>query len=241
MINSTATRLHAVRSLSCTALISLSGCVTTAPMAFNKQTSQLDTTSKSIVLVTLDVSRKDESRFQPKPVAIRAKPPGSKQVRDVRNFKLNPKNDAIKEDGRDVYLVRMALEPGQYRLQDIFGMAGAFPINCALDIPLQLDFNLAPGTIAYAGRIKAVWRKREGNEFRAGPVLPLLDQSICGASDGTFDVEVMNAADKDIALFKNNFSVLNGANITTQTLPPFDKERARQWWDTGAEVGVSNK
>jgi hypothetical protein len=214
----------------------LAGCATVNHMAFDKNTSSVDVSKKSVVLVALEVKRTDDSRFQPVPFVVKLEKPGAQSKQDRDNFKLDKDQDVFtSEDGRSLYLTRMALEPGQYRLMVVDGLARAFPFNGFFEIPLLVDFTVAPGSIAYLGRISATLRSRNSGEFRAGPLLPLIDQSVAGMSTSTWDITIENRADIDLPLYQKTFKALTSASIATSPLPPFDRAAAQHWWEHGTQ------
>lgn len=207
------------------------GCATVNPMAFDKGASAIDTTTQSVVLMTIDVSRQDDSRYVPNPFVVKIERPNAQSKEDRQNFKLDKNTDTVAESGRTVYLARMALVPGQYRLGDITGDANAFPFISLFVVPLFLDFNVKPNSIAYVGRVTAKLRPRQDGEFRAGPLIPLIDQSVTGMSTGTWDVTVDDMSPKDIALFRTTYPALATASIESMPLPPFDRAVVQRWWD----------
>ena len=148
----------------------------------------------------------------------------------------------MSEDGRALFLTRMALEPGQYRLVAVMGFARAFPINALFQVPLVTDFNVRPGSITYLGRVSATLRSRTPGEFRAGPLFPLIDQSVAGMSTSTWDVTVENRAEVDVPLYQKTFKALTEASIATVPMPPFDRAAAQRWWDRdSAQENDKNK
>jgi hypothetical protein len=210
----------------------LSGCATVNPMAFDRTATAVDVRAKSVVLMTLDVSRSDESRYVPRPLVVYFEKPNATDKAGRQNFKIDGDADMIKTaGGRDVYVLRMALEPGPYQVKGIFGKASAFPFNGFFFVPLLMDIEVPKAAVTYAGRVKAELRPRQGNEFRAGSVIPLLDQSATGISGGTFDVSLEDASQEDIGIFKANFPALSETAITTTLLPPFDRPKAQRWWE----------
>lgn len=207
----------------------LAGCATVNPMAVDKKTVAIDTREKSVVLLAIDVSRDDNSRYVPKPFVVHIEKPGSSKKTDRQNFKLREEDKLQLENGDSVYLVRMALVPGEYRLMAVTGNANAFPFNGIFQVPMLLDFKVSPSAISYMGQVTAKLRPRVGEEFRAGPVIPLLDQSVTGVSGGTFDVSVTDAPEK-LSLFRTTYKALANSHIETETLPAFDRAAAQRWW-----------
>jgi len=211
--------------------VAVTGCANVNNMAFDHASTTLDTKVKSIVLLTVDVSRSDGSRWVPEPKIAKFEKLGATNNEGLQNFRLDKRIDATQVDDKSIYLVRVALAPGQYKFQEIFGMASAFPVHGFFDIPVGADLNVKPNSVTYIGRITAKLRKRVGNEFRAGPVAPLIDQAIAGMSNGTWDISIDDLAQQDLAFFRESFPVLRYAVIDTVALPAFDRAAAQRRWD----------
>lgn len=209
----------------------MTGCATVNSMAFDKQSATIDTKEKSVLLMVVDVSRSDGSRYVPEPYYVGFQKPAAREKGDYQNFVMKKDADSLHENGHNVYFARIALAPGQYKLGHIMGTASAFPINSTFNVPLNMDVSVKPGTITYVGRITATLRERVGSEFRAGLVVPLVDQAITGMSGGTWDVSIVDAFDKDMALFRTMYPVLKGAQVESVPLPAFDRAAAQRWWD----------
>jgi hypothetical protein len=216
--------------------IALGGCATRNHMAFDADAKSVDTSRKSVVLLAIEVSRDDNSRFVPVPSVVKLERPGAQSKEERQNFVLDEGDDSIEEGGHRLYLARMALEPGPYMVGEVDGRARAFPITGTFIVPLLVPLDVPPGSIVYAGHVTAKLRWRREGEFRAGPVLPLIDQAIAGLSEGTWDVVVDDRADRDIALFRDRFDALRSATIETRPLPPFDRARAQRKWDGEADA-----
>lgn len=220
----------------------LGGCATVNHMAFDRNASSVDVSKKAVVLVAIEVKRPDDSRFQPIPIVVNVEKPNAQNKQDRQNFKVDKDQDAfVSEDGRTLFLTRMALEPGQYRLMAVTGLARAFPINAMFQVPLVTDFNAQPGSITYLGRISATLHHRKEGEFRAGPLIPLIDQSVAGMSTSTWDVDIENRSDIDVPLYQKTFAALKSATIATTPFPPFDRAAAQQWWEhNGSQANDKN-
>ncbi len=212
-------------------MTTLSGCATVNRMAFDNEATNVDTSTKSVVLMTLDVGRDDGSRFVPEPRAVKLERPNAQTKEERQNFKLDEGDDSIEENGHHVFLLRMALAPGPYTLVEVYGRASAFPTNGIFVAPVLAKLDVAPHSITYVGRVTARLRPRTDGEFRAGPLIPLIDQAIVGMSTGTWDVTIEDRSDRDIALFRENFPVLSTATIERRALPPFDRALVQRRWD----------
>lgn len=211
----------------------LAGCATVNPMAFDKDAKTIDTSEKSVVLMAVEVSRSDDSRYVPKPIAVKLELPNAQSKEERQNFKLDEDKDTVTDGDRIVYLTRMALKPGKYKLGDVTGLANAFPFVGTFVVPLLMDLDVKPNSITYVGRVTAKLRPRQGEEFRAGPVIPLIDQSVTGLSGGTWDVTTENLSQKDLALYRAHFPALASATIGSAPLPPFDRAAVQRWWEGG--------
>ncbi|ADE11795.1 conserved hypothetical protein [Sideroxydans lithotrophicus ES-1] len=213
------------------AVLFLVGCANMAPMAVNKQTKNVDVSSKSVILMTLDLARPTPSRYVPHPlwVDFTRKDGQGKLERQV--FQVDGDSGTISSKVHNKFLLRFALEPGKYEMKTVFGNANAFPFNGFFQVPLLMEINVPPKTIAYVGRVNALMRPRVGNEFRAGSVIPLIDQAAAGVSGSTFDITVVDASKEDVPEFKSTFASLEAADIQTELLPPFDRNRAQSWWE----------
>jgi len=137
------------------------------------------------------------------------------------------------EESHKVYLARVALTPGSYELVRVFGDANGFPFHGWFDVPLNSPLTVTPNTVTYIGRVNAKLRPRQENEFRAGPVLPLVDQAVTGISSSTWDIAIDNQAEKDLAHFRNSFPALAAITIAVEPLPSFDREKAQKAWEDG--------
>lgn len=209
----------------------VTGCGTVNPMAFDKTTTALDTKDKSILLMTVEVSRTDESRYVPEPMLMFFETPAAKVREDRHVFRVNKSADAVQDNGKTVYLARFALVGGEYKMQNVWGMASAFPFNASFVIPLGMDVKVKPNSVTYVGRIKAQMRKRESGEFRAGPVVPLIDQAAAGMVRSTWEVSVDNNQEKDLALFREAYPVLKGVDVEAGAMLKFDRAVAQRMWE----------
>ena len=129
------------------------------------------------------------------------------------------------------YLLRMELENGNYVLRGLTSMSTSFPIRGFFFTPIHENITVNGPGIFYLGHISATVRERQGDEFKAGASIPLLDQAVAGASGGTFDIEITDRWEKDEQVFKNKFPALVNADIKKSILPAFDREKAQKWWE----------
>ncbi|MDK2123356.1 hypothetical protein [Parachitinimonas caeni] len=171
---------------------------------------------------------------------VKPKPP---RVLEVEIEKENATQDDIdhlifKTDKRGVvrgkventYYFRMEGEKGKYHVKSIRGEANYYPMICRFEVPLFMDIPSDKPGVYYLGHVDATVREAKGDEFRAGPLLPILDQMVCGFPDGTFEVKITDELASDKAKFLQMYPSLQNADIQTTLLPPHDRSRAQRWW-----------
>ncbi|MEP7044994.1 MAG: hypothetical protein ABI843_18160 [Dokdonella sp.] len=144
-------------------------------------------------------------------------------------FRTNQETDLVAAaEGRHELALRMALQPGRYELIDINGLASAFPFIGNFSVPLFLELTVPPHSVTYVGHVSAQLRPRQDGEFRAGAVIPLVDQGVTGMAGGTFDVKVEDASATDLTMFRSTFPALGDTPIATAILPPFDRAKVQR-------------
>lgn len=209
------------------------GCATRGKMAFEDENEKVVENGQQILLMSVTIRNVYMPRYQPKLIVVNVEKPNAKDAQDRLNFVMDNKgrdesNGAAKGNH---YLIRMVLEPGQYEIRGMGSLASAFPFHGGFFTPLHAKLEVKGSGVVYLGHIDAVVRQRQGNEFRAGGLIPLLDQAVTGASGGTFDVTISDAFVTDEALFKERFPALRGVSIGKSILAPFDRAVAQSWWE----------
>jgi hypothetical protein len=215
-------------------VFALAGCATRTQMPFQNDSDRLTEKSKPVYLMTATIKNDYKPSFQPRVIVVHVEKPGAKEAADRLNFVVDDKAkiEAAPATTGNNYLFRLELEPGHYEIRGMTSLASSFPINGFFFAPLHSTLESKEPGVFYLGHVSATIREREGNEFKAGPTVPLLDQAIAGASGGTFDVEITDRFDTDEALFRSKFPALSTAKITKAILPRFDRKKAQQWWES---------
>lgn len=224
------------RVLSCAALAGaflLAGCATPTRMAFGDDAQRADAAAKPVLLMTATFRNTYRPDHQPKLVVVHVERAGATEAKDRINFTMDDKArmETGQADAGNTYLLRMELPPGQYQIVGMTSRSGIFPIAGTFYAPLQLPLEVKENGVFYVGRVNATVRERQGNEFRAGPPVPLIDQAVVGASGGTFDIQVVDAQATDEGLFRTRFPALKDVSIRKAMLPAFDRARAQKWWE----------
>lgn len=225
-------RLLAAASTLVALVLSLSGCAVGAPMALQGEAVRVTETSKPIYLMTATLKNDFKPSIQPKLMTVELAQPGAVAGTQPLQFAMDEKgkDEAHPAGAGNHFLIRLELPPGAYELRGLRSMGQAFPILGYYYTPLLLPLAAKGPGVYYLGHISATVRERQGDEFRAGQVLPLIDQLVSGASGGTFDVEVKDAFDADQTRFRAKFPALAGVTIQKAVLPPFDRSKAQKWW-----------
>jgi hypothetical protein len=211
----------------------MSGCASVHEMSPTKDNQALELKDKALILMSLQLEHDYKPSYQPNVNVIRLVSSEQETEEEGHNFKID--EDSILKKGDDLtYLLRMQLDPGKYVIRDAFAMYLGFPISATCTMPIHENLEVKANSITYVGRVRGITRKREEGEFRSGPLLPLLDQGVSGFAHSTFDVEVSDQHNEDIMAFRSNFPALKNANIDVDILPPFNRQRAQNWWDHGS-------
>lgn len=224
------------RLLSCAVLagaVLLSGCATRTKMAYGDDSQQAGPPAKPVMLMTANFKNKYRPGFQPRLLVVHVERPGATEAKDRLNFTMDDKArmETGNADAGNTYLLRMELPPGKYQVVGMSSRSSAFPVSGFFFAPLHVPLEVRDNGVFYIGHVNAVVREREGNEFRAGPPIPLIDQAVIGASGGTFDIDIVDAQAADETLFRERFPALRNTVIRKAMLPAFDRAVAQKWWE----------
>jgi len=208
----------------------LSACATPTKMAFQDDSERLTEKSKPVLLMTATIKNEYKPTWQPKLRVVHVEKPGAKEAADRLNFTMDAK---VRQDTdpEGTYLLRLELDPGSYELRGMLAMVQSFPINGFFFVPLHSALDVKGPGVYYLGHVNATVRERQGEEFKAGPSVPLIDQAMVGASGGTFEVVISDDFAADQAVFRSRFPALAGVKIEKAILPAFDRAKAQAWWE----------
>ncbi len=213
--------------------LGLGGCATRVPMAFEQDTDRVAADSKPVYLMTATVKNTYRTSFQPKVGWVYVDKSGATQVADRTVFTIDDKAKAETNtvEAGNSYLLRLQLDPGAYDIYGFLATARSFPIQGHFFVPLHAPLSVKESGVYYLGHVEATVRERQGNEFKAGPSIPLLDQAVAGASGGTFDIQITDRWTTDEALFRARFPALAGVVVKKAVLPAFDRSKAQRLWE----------
>lgn len=212
----------------------LSGCATPTPMAFKNDSDRMTEASKPVFLMTATFKNTYKPAWQPRLLVVHVEKPGAKDAADRINFTMDDKareREADSPGEGNSYLLRMELAPGSYEIRGLAGLARSFPIIGFFFAPLHSPLEVKEPGVYYLGHVRATVRERQGNELRAGPSIPLIDQAVSGASGGSFDIEITDELAADESKFRARFPALAGVPIKKALLPAFDRAKAQAWWE----------
>ncbi|ROR24494.1 hypothetical protein EC845_0519 [Comamonas sp. BIGb0124] len=215
------------------AVLLLTGCATRTKMTFEDPAESVTAASKPVFLMTATIKNPYKTRYQPKLNVLHVEKPGATEAADRWNFVVDDKarQETNSSTRGNHYLLRMSLDPGSYELVGFSALASAFPVHGLFFVPLYANLKVTAPGVYYLGHVEATVRERQGEEFRAGPLIPLIDQAIAGASGGTFDIVITDQQAKDEAAFRSYFPALANVPIIKAMLPSFDRIKAQKRWD----------
>ena len=207
----------------------LAGCATLVPMPLSAVAGGAGDEGKVILLMTASVTNEYRKSATPYIKAIYIERPGASEKSDRFNFLVDDEARADLKQSNE-YLLRMELPRGDYILRGFGGTGGVFPFIGFFRAPIHADLKLAEPGVFYLGHVDAIVRPRQEGEFRAGPSMPLLQQTVTGFAEGTFDVIVSDHFAVDIPRFRVRFPKLGERKVRPAILPPFDRLKAQNWW-----------
>lgn len=212
-------------------LLMLGGCASKLPMAVDSETKALDLSDKSVLLLMVDIERKEKSRFVPEPIFLNVgKLDADDKFVDGKIQSVDGDGEFEINDDKTRYLFRVPAPEGKTSLSGIYGQAKAFPLVGQFSLPVGLQVPVKKGSVVYLGRLEAVLRPRADHEYRAGAVIPLIDQAATGLSGGTFDIKLVDRSAEDLPMIRAAYPVLANTPIETMLLPiPSREYLDRQW------------
>jgi hypothetical protein len=211
-------------------LLLFSGCASTHRMSLTPETQNLDLNNKALILMSLQLNHAYKPGFQPAVRTIQLESLNADTKGEQHNFIVD-EDGAVQAQEGVLHMLRMEVDPGQYVIRGASAMYMGFPITAHCFMPIHTDIDVKPNTVTYVGRATGVTRKRQKGEFRSGPMIPLIDQGVAGFTMSTFDVELSDQRDDDLKTFGILFPALVNADIGIDILPPFDRQRATNWWE----------
>lgn len=202
----------------CTFAFLLGGCATMKPPALSSKTNTIDVSNESIALLTVKIANDYKTSYQPniKYIFVWS---DVEIDRKKFSFSVDEKYKEV-ENSFNEYLISFQLPPGKYKLRELFAQSGIFPVIGTFSVPVYSSFSIEPYKIIYLGHIEATIKERTDDKMlRAGPVIPLIDQAVTGASGGTFVVTITDLFEDDIKLFQQKFPYLAQHKVDNCTLP----------------------
>ena len=223
-----------IAGASLTLALLFSGCATDKGMASLDNPTAVSKSGKAIYLLTVTLRNTHVTAYQPKLMTVRVQKHTTSEYPQIIRFEADPqgKSESISPTIGCSYLLRIELDPGSsYTLLGLSCMGQSMYVNGDFFVPIASRISPAAPGVFYLGHIEATVRARKKDEFRAGPILPVQDQSVTGASNGTFDVEITDQAASDEPSFKTKFPALESIAIQKAVLDPFNRARIQQWWE----------
>jgi len=155
-------------------------------------------------------------------------------------------NSTMDSQGYVNNLVFVPLEPGNYKLNLIKGKTGSNWYQSALSgyglfqLPIFIEFEVQPNKISYIGRIDAIMREKQDNDFSAGPATPLVHQSESGVAKGTFDISIIDEFSQDLLHFSSVYPHLKDQLIEKQILSEWKRPSKKHYAPPKTHFGFWN-
>ncbi|MCA9409224.1 MAG: hypothetical protein KC733_11080 [Candidatus Omnitrophica bacterium] len=196
-----------------------SGCATKRVMFLkDPKLTKITVDDESVILMTITTDNWNAPKHIPKVLGGNV---WSIDIPKTKKYywKIIEKAFDTYKDISTEYLVGVKMPAGQYKLRELTAMSSSLLSNGVFIAPVYSNFTLEPNEIVYIGHIEAIVVKRtEDEQLRAGPVIPLIDQSIAGASSGTFNITISDDYENDIAKFLKEYPLLEGKDINKRVM-----------------------
>jgi len=203
-------------------------------MAVLDNASTTSKSAKSVFLLTVSLRNTFVPAYQPKLQAVKIVKLTGPETYKTFLFEadLASRSESNLASVGSSYLLRMEIEPGDYIIMGLNSYGQSMMINGEFFTPIGTRLRVSAATpgICYLGHVEAIVRERKGDEFRAGPYLPMQEQKLTGASGGTFDIAITDQWETDSVKFQNKFPALKTATVQKAVLPPFNPDRIQRWW-----------
>jgi len=200
----------------------LGGC---AKMPLTAATERIAADAPAIYLMTVQLENVYKPRYQPavkQVIVVRKNAVGNDSFATL----LMDEEGVVKgsrEDEPARYLVRLQMDPGAHVIQQINARGVAFPIFGNFTVLLNAPLTVGGPGITYLGSLSGRVLEGQSGKPSAGPLLPIIDQAISGASTGTFEVAIRDRYDEDVPLFRARFPALKAVEIGKAILPPVER------------------
>lgn len=198
------------------------GCATNWPKQFERKLSLLDRKGLVLASVTFD-NKLNKGSLLPHSFLI-----GKNGDDNYEKYRFPfPALRALTEN-RKFYLIVMDVNNGNYFFYSVRGTIVGVFLRPLFEAPMLVGFQAKENEILYIGNIHLVLReKASDSELRAGPVTPLIDQATI--ANGTFDVEINDAYERDINEFEKVFPNLKGHSVVKRILPSWRRPSSQEF------------
>lgn len=185
------------------------GCAPLKKAPISAETTQVNTAAESIAFMTVKVRNQKNGLHQPvlKHVDVRAE---TDQL-DYRT-KILPPISEVKGLGKE-FLVSFQVRPGIYTIEEIFARSFSFPVVGWFEMPINYRVSIPANSVVYLGHLDSIIVDKTASDLPAGPLVPLLDQAVAGASTGTFKIKIEDNYNQDVEYIKKTYPIFKSIDI----------------------------
>jgi hypothetical protein len=195
-----------------------SGCATVKEAPLKANAADIDVSGEALVFLTARVSNAYKPTYPPKIlVTFVQSADGSKELLSFRADEAYDTGPSHFE-----HLVAFKLAPGRYQVRQIRAWHRSFPIMATFEVPIYQMIEIKGPGAYYLGRVEATVVERTDDKLlRAGSVVPLIDQSVAGASGGTFLVKIADRFDEDMRILGPRYPAITKLKVEKVLLKPW--------------------
>lgn len=219
-------------------VVYLSGCASWEwnKMALTKGQTNIDTTKKSIAMLSVKISNQNKPDYQLEVTGayVVPKPISQTKFSDRIGNQYNTGKPYRSEDKiSNEYLLSFELNSGINSLIHFIASHEKPPlVATGAYVPLNMELYINPNTVSYLGHINIVLREKKSDNEEVAGIVPLIDSAVIGFSTGTFDVIVEDKFEEDMKLFTSEYPGLKDVQVEKSILPE---------WVRPENQNISNK
>jgi hypothetical protein len=202
-------------------VFSFFGCFPKSHTALTIGQTNIDTSKKSLALMTFKVSNQNVPSSQPNLDFAFIVPKENPSTIPMAMRKYVYEIDApyrSEANGYNEYLLSFSLEPGTYHLRS-FSQSALLFAHCNWHSNMKIE--VKPNSILYLGHVDAVIRKKKDGESTNCSIYPFIENAAAGFSSGFLEVKISDNYD-DVKLFTTAYTGLKNVVIERAILPPWN-------------------
>lgn len=206
--------MRSVKLVALLLVLGIAGCAPALRMPLQPAGPAPDLSRKSVLVARVKIRNDNRPGQQPvlAQVTTVQEQAGKGQVKTAWK---DPTLLSDKEKGGKEYFASLEVAPGKIQLDTLwFNRAVPLLLNAWALAPIKAEIEVPAGKILYLGTIDAVIVPKTSQSDRAaGGVVPLIDQSVAGFSNGKWQLGVLDEYEADLAALREKYPFLADVEV----------------------------